>query len=72
MFLAFHRQHGKLATLTAVRPPARFGGLVLRGDQIVEVSLEAPVVHDERTKELLREYAKLHPEDPRGEMWAKV
>src|SRR2546423_853574 len=36
-----------------------------RGDQIVEVAIEAPVVHDERTKELLREYAKLHPEDPR-------
>ncbi|HTS76584.1 MAG TPA: molecular chaperone DnaJ [Bryobacteraceae bacterium] len=43
-----------------------------RGDQIVEVAIEAPVVQDERTKELLREYAKLHPEDPRGEMWAKV
>ncbi len=27
--LAFHRRHGKLATVTAVRPPARFGGLVL-------------------------------------------
>jgi molecular chaperone DnaJ len=40
-----------------------------RGDQIVEVQLEAPEVHDERTKELLREYAKLHPEDPRAEMW---
>jgi glucose-1-phosphate cytidylyltransferase len=25
----FHRSHGKLATVTAVRPPARFGGLVL-------------------------------------------
>jgi molecular chaperone DnaJ len=43
-----------------------------RGDQIVEVKLEAPVVHDERTKELLREYAKLHPEDPRTEIWEKV
>ena len=43
-----------------------------RGDQIVEVQIDAPVVHDERTKELLREYAKLHPEDPRGEIWAKV
>jgi hypothetical protein len=36
------------------------------------VSLEAPVVQDERTKELLREYATLHPEDPRAEIWAKV
>jgi molecular chaperone DnaJ len=43
-----------------------------RGDQIVEVEIEAPEVHDERTKELLREYAKLHPEDPRGGIWAKV
>ena len=41
-----------------------------RGDQIVEVAIEAPVVHDERTKELLREYAKLHPEDPREQIWA--
>ncbi len=36
--LAFHRAHGKLATLTAVRPPARFGHLELEGDQIVEFS----------------------------------
>ena len=43
-----------------------------RGDQLVEVSLEAPVVNDERTKTLLREYAELHPEDPRTEMWSKV
>jgi molecular chaperone DnaJ len=43
-----------------------------RGDQLVEVALEAPVVHDERTKELLREYATLHPEDPRAELWTKV
>jgi molecular chaperone DnaJ len=43
-----------------------------RGDQIVDVMLEAPVVQDERTKELLREYATLHPEDPRAEMWSKV
>ena len=36
--LAFHRSHGKLATLTAVRPPARFGHLELDGEQIVEFS----------------------------------
>jgi len=34
--LRFHRAHGKLATLTAVRPPARFGHLELDGDRIVE------------------------------------
>lgn len=36
--LAFHRSHGKLATLTTVRPPARYGHLELNGDQIKEFS----------------------------------
>ena len=36
--LAFHRSHGKLATLTADRPPARFGHLELDGDRIAEFS----------------------------------
>lgn len=30
----FHKSHGKLATVTAVRPPARFGGIVLEGDRV--------------------------------------
>src|SRR5215469_6092043 len=30
----FHRTHGKLATLTAVQPPARFGGLSLDGSNV--------------------------------------
>ena len=34
----FHRSHGKLATVTAVRPPARFGGLVMDGQQVREFS----------------------------------
>lgn len=34
--IAFHRAHGRLATLTAVHPPARFGRLVLDGDRIAE------------------------------------
>ena len=33
--LAFHRSHGRLATVTAVRPPARFGGLSFDGDRVV-------------------------------------
>lgn len=36
--LAFHKAHGKLATLTAVRPPARFGHLEIQGDRIIEFS----------------------------------
>jgi glucose-1-phosphate cytidylyltransferase len=39
--LAFHRRHGRLATLTAVRPPARFGALSLDGD-LVERFVEKP------------------------------
>jgi molecular chaperone DnaJ len=43
-----------------------------RGDEIVEVVIQAPKVHDERTKELLRELAHLNAEDPRQEMWGKL
>lgn len=32
--LAFHKSKGKLATVTAVRPPARFGALVMEGDLV--------------------------------------
>ncbi|MCL5958747.1 MAG: glucose-1-phosphate cytidylyltransferase [Chloroflexi bacterium] len=34
--LSFHRSHGHLATVTAVRPPSRFGGLVFDGDFVAE------------------------------------
>jgi glucose-1-phosphate cytidylyltransferase len=33
--LAFHQRHGKLATVTAVQPPPRFGTLRLAGDRVV-------------------------------------
>ena len=33
--LAFHKSHGKLITMTAVRPAARFGELKLSGDKVV-------------------------------------
>jgi glucose-1-phosphate cytidylyltransferase len=32
--LAFHESHGKLTTVTAVRPPARFGYLDIQGDKV--------------------------------------
>lgn len=32
--LAFHQSHGRLATVTAVRPPARFGKLEINGAQV--------------------------------------
>jgi glucose-1-phosphate cytidylyltransferase len=34
----FHYRHGKLATVTAVRPPARFGELIFDGDQVLRFS----------------------------------
>ena len=34
--LEFHRSHGRVATVTAVRPPARFGGLIFEGDLVSE------------------------------------
>jgi glucose-1-phosphate cytidylyltransferase len=34
--IAFHRRHGKRATLTAVVPPARFGALALQDDRVVQ------------------------------------
>jgi len=34
--LEFHRSHGCIATVTAVRPPARFGGLIFDGDFVSE------------------------------------
>ncbi len=32
--IAFHKNHGKLATVTAVRPPARYGALQLDGTEV--------------------------------------
>ena len=43
-----------------------------RGDEIVEVKITVPMPRDEKTKELLRELAKLNPEDPRAELFKNV
>jgi molecular chaperone DnaJ len=43
-----------------------------RGDEIVEITVTVPMPRDERTKELLRELAKLNPEDPREALWKNV
>lgn len=41
--LRFHRSHGRIATITAVRPPARFGGLTFDGDQVSDF-IEKPQI----------------------------
>lgn len=40
--IAFHKAHGKKATVTSVPPPRRFGQLVMDGDKVVDFS-EKPV-----------------------------
>jgi molecular chaperone DnaJ len=44
----------------------------LRGDEIVEVKIVVPKVQDERSKEILRELAKLNPEDPRERLFEEI
>ncbi len=34
--LRFHRSHGKVATITAVRPPARFGAIKFNEDSVID------------------------------------
>ncbi len=34
--VAFHMKHGKIATVTAVRPAARFGGMIFDGEKVLE------------------------------------
>jgi molecular chaperone DnaJ len=43
-----------------------------RGDEIVEVFLQAPDVHDERTRDLLRQLATVQTEDVRTDIWSQV
>ncbi|HKV47897.1 MAG TPA: molecular chaperone DnaJ [Candidatus Acidoferrales bacterium] len=51
-------------------PSARQSGK--RGDQIVEVQVVVPKPEDERVRTLLRDLAKLEPEDPRGEIFSRA
>ncbi|MBV9121448.1 MAG: glucose-1-phosphate cytidylyltransferase, partial [Chloroflexi bacterium] len=41
--LKFHEAHGNLATVTAVRPPARFGGIAFDGDRVAHF-IEKPQI----------------------------
>ena len=43
--LNFHQSHGKMVTMTAVRPAARFGELELQGNQVVSFE-EKPQMHN--------------------------
>jgi glucose-1-phosphate cytidylyltransferase len=41
--LRFHKSHGCLGTVTAVRPPARFGGLVFDGDMVAQFTEKSQI-----------------------------
>lgn len=43
--VAFHRSHGKLATVTGVRPPSRFGELLLDGHKVKKFNEKPSVSH---------------------------
>jgi glucose-1-phosphate cytidylyltransferase len=43
--LAFHRSHGKMVTISAVRPAARFGELEIDGSRVMSFQ-EKPQLHD--------------------------
>jgi glucose-1-phosphate cytidylyltransferase len=43
--LSFHRSHGKMVTVSAVRPAARFGELDIKGDQVMSFK-EKPQLHE--------------------------
>jgi len=47
-------------------PSAQRDGV--RGDQYVEIQVAVPHVQDERSKEILREFAQLNPQDVRGDL----
>ena len=40
--IAFHRQHGRMATVAAVQPPGRYGSLKISGNATVEGFVEKP------------------------------
>jgi molecular chaperone DnaJ len=43
-----------------------------RGDQIVKIKVVVPQLNDERSREIMREFATLHPEDVRTELFREV
>ncbi len=44
--LKFHRSHGKLATITAVKPPVRFGCLKLKENKVIKFQEKKPLVEE--------------------------
>jgi curved DNA-binding protein len=59
--------------LTVTVPPGTSSGARLRlrgkgiagGDQFIEIKIVVPKIHDERSRQLIEEFARLHPQNPR-------
>ncbi|MGH9374665.1 MAG: J domain-containing protein [Terriglobia bacterium] len=64
-------QSGQTLRLRGKGAPSLRGEAGLHGDQFIEVQVMVPRVADERTKELLRELARLNPGDPRETLRTK-
>ena len=61
-------QNGQLLRLRGLGAPS----LVqpgMRGDQFLEILIHVPRVADERSKEILKEFAHLNSEDVRKDLW---
>jgi DnaJ-class molecular chaperone len=62
--------------LTVTVPPGTSSGKRLRlkgkgikgGDQYIQAQVVAPAARDERSRELMDEFARLHPQDPRADL----
>jgi DnaJ-class molecular chaperone len=63
--------------LTVKVPPGTSSGTRLRlrgrgiagGDQFIEIRIVVPEVKDARSKELIEEFARLNPQNPRAGLW---
>ena len=51
-------------------PSATRPGVI--GDEIVEIRIVIPEVANVEAKEVWQQLAKLHPDDPRAELWSKI
>ena len=63
--------------LTVKVPPGASSGSRLRlrgrgidgGDQYIEIKVMVPAATDDRSRELIEEFARLHPQNPRTGLW---
>lgn len=79
--ISFHRAHGKLATVTAVEPPGRFGALALKGDVVTGFAEKVDnqdrrvsagfFVLEPQTLDLVRDDATIWEQEPMTELASK-